>query len=147
MNYRCELMIDAPIDTVAALFADPDKRKAWQPTLQSMTLLNGEAHKAGARYKLVFDEGNRGMEMVETIVKHDLPQAFSSTYETANVHNTVENHFESAGPNKTRWVMDNKFQFSGYMRILAFLMRTGTFRNQTMKSMEMFKQYVERSVR
>ena len=45
-------------------------------------------------------------------------------------------------PDKTRWVMETEFKFSGMMRVMALFMR-GAFPKQTRKMMDNFKQFAE----
>ena len=141
MKYTCELTIDLPRDEVIALFDDPDNLVKWQPGLKSFEHLSGEPGQSGAKSRLVYDEGGRRIEMIETIVERNLPETFAGTYETKGVWNSVSNHFlEEDG--KTRWVMDSDFRFSGYMRLMLIFMR-GAFRKQTEKTMRRFRDFAE----
>jgi hypothetical protein len=80
--------------------------------------------------------------MIETIVRRDLPDNFTGTYDAQGVHNIIENHFYTDGPESTRWVMDTEFQFSGFMRIASKFMG-GVFRKQSMEFMQNFKDFAE----
>lgn len=141
MKYTCELTIDLPRDEVVALFDDPDNLVKWQPGLQSFEHLSGEPGQPGAKSRLLYDEGGRRIEMIETIVTRDLPETFSGTYEAKGVWNEVSNHFlEEDGV--TRWVMDSDFRFSGFMLLMLIFMR-GAFRKQTEKTMQRFKDFAE----
>jgi len=80
--------------------------------------------------------------MIETITKRNLPEEFNGTYEAKNVYNVVNNVFVDQGENTT-WISDNEFQFSGYMKLIAFFM-PGAFKKQSMKSMKDFKIFAEK---
>ena len=142
MKYTTEIVIDLPRERVIELFDDPDNLPKWQPGLQSFEHLSGEPGRPGARSRLVFDQGGRRIEMIETITRRDLPDEFSGTYETQGVENWMTNRFIEEGPERTRWVAETEFQFSGLMRIMAFFMR-GAFPKQTQEFMQNFKEFAE----
>ncbi len=144
MKYQCEVTIDLPRERVIDLFDSTDNLMEWMPGLKSFEHLSGEPGQVGAKSRLLFDENGRKMEMIETITSRNLPDEFSSTYEAKGVKNWANNFFYEEGPNQTRWVADHIFEFSGFMRIIAFFMR-GAFPKQTMATMKLFKSFAEKS--
>ena len=146
MKYTCELVVNVPRDQMLALFDDPDNLPKWQPGLISFTHTSGEAGQPGAKSTLLYDMNGRKVEMVETILTRNLPDEFSGTYEAQGVYNVNENHFYEDGPDRTRWVLDTEFQFSGFMKIMAIFMG-GVFRKQTMEHMTNFKKFAESAER
>ena len=80
--------------------------------------------------------------MIETIIERDLPDVFSGTYDAKGVHNLVENRFYEVEQNKTRWVTENEFDFSGMMKLMGFFMK-GAFPKQTLEHMNSFKAFAE----
>lgn len=142
MEYTCEITINLPRERVVELFDDPDNLKKWQPGLESFELISGEQGQPGAKSRLVFDEGKRKLEMIETITDRNLPDEFSGIFETKGVKNISRHFFFEDGPDKTRWVNENEFQFSGMMKIMAFFMR-GAFPKQTQSFLEKFKNFAE----
>lgn len=144
MKYECELLIDLPRERVIELFDSPDNLAKWQPGLISFEHMSGELGQPGAKSRLLYDEGGRRIEMIETIVRRDLPDEFTGTYEAKGVMNWVSNRFEQEGPDKTRWITESEFQFSGFMRLMALFMR-GAFPKQTQEHMQRFKEFAEAS--
>ncbi len=144
MKYTNELVIDLPRDRVIELFDSSENLVKWQPGLRSFEHLSGDPGQPGAKSKLLFDQGRRTVEMIETITHRDLPDQFAATYEAPGVMNWSSNRFEEIAPDKTRWVAENEFQFSGFMRFLAPFMR-GAFPKQTQEFMEKFKEFAEGS--
>jgi hypothetical protein len=86
----------------------------------------------------------RRTEMVETILKRQFPDEFTATYDAKGVHNIVENHFYEGGAERTRWVMENEFTFSGFMKVIGFFMRS-QFPKETLKGMNSFKEFAEKA--
>ena len=143
MKYTCEIVVDRPREAMVALFDNPDNMKHWQPELQSFTALAGTPGQPGATSKLVYKMGSRVIEMVETVTERNLPDTFAGTYSAKGVFNTVRNTFQDEGAS-TRWIMETDFQFSGFMKIIALFM-PGMFRKQSLKMMQQFKVFAEKS--
>jgi hypothetical protein len=143
MKYTNEVLINLPRQRVVELFDNPDNLKYWQEGLQSFENLSGKPGEVGTKSKLTFDMGGRKMEMIETILKRDLPDEFSGTYEAPGVFNIVENHFSEVDANTTRYVSVNEFRFTNFMmKMIGFLM-PGSFKKTSQKYLEDFKKFAE----
>jgi len=143
MKYSHSIIIDRPREEVISLFNNQDNMFKWQPGLKDITPVSGVQGEEGAKMKLNYEMGKRKIEMVETIIKKDLPREFSGTYEAKGVYNVVRNYFEETPDNKTKWVSENEFQFSNFMmKVMGFLM-PGAFKKQSFKYMELFKKFAE----
>ncbi len=142
MKYTCEVEINQPRNKVIELFDNPDNMSKWQPGLQSFEHIEGEAGKPGAKSRLKYDMNGRKVEMIETITTRKLPDEFSGTYEAKGVFNSMVNKFFEVGPDKTRWVAETEFEFSGFMKLIGFFMK-GSFPKQTQKYLDNFKRFAE----
>ncbi len=145
MKYQSELVIDLPRAKVVELFDDPDNLARWQPGLKSFELVEGEYGQTGAVSQMVYDMNGRKVEMLETIVKRDLPDEFAAIFEAKGVKNWASHRFVEEGPDKTRWIMDNEFKLSGLMALMGIFIR-GAFPKQTMETMNDFKRFAEKAV-
>ncbi|WP_121667420.1 SRPBCC family protein [Mesonia aquimarina] len=143
MKYTTEVLIDAPRKEVIEKMDNLDNLKHWQQGLQEATPISGNLGEEGAKMKLKYKMGKRGMEMIETIQKRNLPEEFHATYDTKGVHNIQENFFKEEGSNQTRWISHSEFQFSSLaLKVMGFLM-PGAFKKQSLKYMNDFKNFVE----
>jgi len=142
MKYNLDITINLPREKVIELFDNPDNMKHWQKGLVSFEHFSGEAGNVGAKSKLKYKMGKREIEMIETITKRDLPNEFSGTYEAKGVWNDMKNYFSIVDENKTKWASEVEFKFSGFMKIIAFLM-PGNFKKQSYKYMVDFKNFAE----
>ena len=86
--------------------------------------------------------GKREIEMVETIEKNNLPNKLFVNYDAKGVYNLQKNYFEVVENNSTKWISDNEFECSGFMKIIAFLM-PGSFKKQSCNYMVAFKAFAE----
>lgn len=143
MKYSNEVEINLPLNKVIELFENPDNMKHWQPGLQSFEHISGTSGQVGAKSRLKYKMGKREIEMIETITKQNLPHEFTATYEAKGVYNLLINKFISVTENKTKWVSETEFKFSGFMKLIAFLM-PGTFKKQSQKYLDDFKAFAEK---
>ena len=143
MKYTCEININLPLERVIELFDNPDNLKHWQPGLQSFEHISGEPGQPGAKSRVVFQTGKRRIEMIETIIKRNLPEEFTGSYEAPGVYNIVKNRFVAIDENSTRYVSDQEFQMKSFpMKIMGFLMPSA-FKKQSNKYLQQFKTFAE----
>ena len=142
MKYSLQIDIELPRDRVIELFDDPDNLKKWQPQLVSFEHLDGEPGQPGARSRMVYNMGNKEVEMIETVLERNFPEAFSCSYEAKGVFNRIDNQFVEVGGTRTRWFFQCEFQCRGFMWLMSTLM-PGLFRKESMKFMQQFKAFAE----
>ena len=85
----------------------------------------------------------REIIIVETITVKNFPDEFSAIYETKGVWNEVKNYFHEVDENTTKWVSENEFRCSGFMKLFALLL-PGSFKEETMKYLNYFKEFAEK---
>ncbi len=145
MKYTTEIVIDLPRDAFIEKLDNPDNMKHWMRGLLSHEAISGEPGQEGARMNMRFKMGKREMEMVETIIKRNMPEELHTTYDTKGVHNIQKNYFKEED-GKTRWISESEFQFDGFgMKLMAFLM-PGAFKKQSRKYAEDFKNFAEKGI-
>ena len=142
MKYTTEVTIKLRRQKVIDLFDDEKNLYKWQEGLKSVEHLSGTPGQPGAKTKLVFDMNGRIVEMTETILSNNLPDTMALTFDAKGVHNIIENRFTEVDAGTTKWAMDSDFQFSGFMKIMGWLM-SGMFKKQTKKTMDRFKEFAE----
>ena len=142
MKYKNEVIINLPREKVSELFDSSENLKKWQKSLESFEHISGEPGRTGAKSLLIYDEGRRKVEMTETIIKRNLPDTFSAIYEAKGVKNWNYTHFHKEDDKTTRWIMDNEFQFSGFMKIMSLFFKK-SMPIQTLNDMEAFKKFAE----
>jgi hypothetical protein len=145
MKFSTEIVIHLPRRRVVELFDNPDILPAWQPGLEKYELLSGKPGQPGARARLVYRRDRREIEMIETVTSRNLPEEYSTGYQTKEVKNLVVNRFEELEGGFTRWITENEFKFSGWMAFLAIFLRPA-FRRQILDDMERFKAFAEGTI-
>ena len=142
MKYSKEILIELPREEVITKMENPDNFKHWQKGFISYNHISGDPGKEKARSKLKYKMGKREVEMIETIEKNRLPNKLFLTYDAKGVFNRQKNYFEEVSKNSTKWISDNEFECSGFMKIIAFLMPK-SFEKQTYIYMKDFKAFAE----
>lgn len=144
MKYTVDIEINKPINEVVSLFDNADNLKEWMDGLQSFETISGNYGQVGAKSRMFFQMGKREVEMIETITVRNLPEEFSATYEAKGVFNMVKNHFTALPNNRTKYLTYQEFRFSGFMKVIAFLM-PGAFKKQSYQYLEKFKSFAEKA--
>ena len=141
--YTIEIEINLPRDRVIELFDNPDNLAKWQNGFHSFARLSGEPGQPGSTSKLVFMNGKRRMELLETVTERNLPDEFNGTYEWSGGMNSLRNQFVELGPNRTKWISTCEYKFRSLpLKIMGALM-PGLFRKQNMKFLQNFKAFCE----
>ncbi|UJH67991.1 SRPBCC family protein [Allomuricauda sp. SCSIO 65647] len=145
MKYTTEILIDLPRDEFLKKLDNAENMKHWQRGFMGYEQLSQNPGEEGARMNLKYKMGKKTIEMVETIIKRNLPEEFHLTYDTKGVHNIQKNYFKEED-GKTRWISESEFQFSSLgMRLMGLLM-PGAFKKQSMKYAIDFKNFAEKGI-
>lgn len=142
MKYSLEVEINKPIDEVVALFKDEDNLFKWMNGLQSLEHLEGKPREKGSTTKMLFKNGKREIEMIETILSNNLPEELIASYEAKGVYNLAKISFVSISDNKTKYFTEQEFQLKGFIKIFSWIM-PGAFKKQSLKYLNMFKEFAE----
>ena len=54
----------------------------------------------------------------------------------------MNNKFAELSPIKTKWITENEFKFSGFIKIMGMLM-PGAFKKESKKYLKQFKEFAE----
>ena len=142
MRFELSMDINAPPEQVWAVFENPANMPHWQPGLQSYEHISGEPGWPGAVSLLVYHEGNRRIEMTETVMSRDEGRHLAGQYETAWASNDMACTFQALPDGGTRWRAQAEFRFKGWVKLLAPLLRAG-IRKRVEDDMLRFKALVE----
>lgn len=145
MKYNCIVNIELPIDKAVALWVDENNFDKWQDGFQSIEHLKGEPEAIGSKSKIVFQQGKRTIELMETILSNNLPQEKKALYEHIHMTNTQTTRFEKITESETRYISEvNYTQFNGLMPKLMAKLFPGMFKKQSQKWMNQFKYFAEK---
>ena len=147
IKYSEEIVINANIDTVSALFDNPYNMKEYMDGIESYTVLSGNIREIGAKAELIVsyieeDVVKRKIVMVEEIITKNLPDEKKVTYTADGVYNIVTNRLVKVSENQTKFINEQEFEFRGYMKIIGFFMPSA-FKQQSRVYLQNFKEFVE----
>lgn len=145
MKYTTTIVINLPIKAFLKILLDEQNMKHWMRGLLSHEHLSGERGEEGSRMSMRFLMNKREMEMVETILKKELPYKLYVAYDSKGVHNIQKNHFTAQG-DKTLWSSESEFIFESFwMKTMGFLL-PGMFKKQSKQYAEDFKKFAEEGI-
>ena len=84
------------------------------------------------------------MEMIEIATANHLPNSMSGMYEMKGIKNIIHNYFEDKG-DSTVWTSDSESIFSGFTMKLFSRFMTCSYKKQSFKFMENFKEFAVRN--
>lgn len=142
MRLTFEIVLDRSREDVWRAFDSPENLKKWQPSLVSFEPVSGTPGQVGAVSKLTYQEDGRTIELTETITSRREPEEFSGTYDSSSSSNTIRNTFSALDEQRTRWVIDTEFQFSGAMRFMGPIMK-GPIQKRFQGDIDRFKELVD----
>lgn len=142
MKYTVEVDIDRPLNEVVEKFDNQENYSSWMKGLESFENIEGKQGQEGAKTKFKFNMGKRKMEMIETVLKRNLPEQYLVSYEVNGVYNEVDNRFEKIDDTTTLYTTHQYFKFKGFMKIIGLLFGR-SFKKQSLKYANDFKKFVE----
>lgn len=147
MKYTMEVDIDAPVQAVVAIAAQPTEWKNWLEGLKEFEHLSGIDGKAGSRYRLVFQTGKMEMGFTAKIIQSELPELMRMQMDACNLLATSTTRLRAVGAGQTRYTSEQVFAFKGvFNQLIGFILQR-EFKAQTRRHMANFKRLVESRVR
>lgn len=144
MKYICKIEINAPIDNVTSLWEDENNFKHWQDGFESIVLLSGYKNTEGSKSKITLS-GKHHIELIETIITHNLPSEKKALYEHKHMTNTQTSRFKSLEENKTEYISEVEYtNFNGLMIKMMAKLFPEKFKEQSQKWMNQFKEFAEK---
>ncbi|NGO41168.1 SRPBCC family protein [Streptomyces sp. YC419] len=135
------------------LLADRAHLPKWLRGLVLHEPLSGVHGQVGTKSRVVMQMGRQKIECTETITHRDpadlreIPIGnvvhFDREIVGEGMWSAVRDRLTEAGPEKTLWVSESEYRFSGVlMRVVGVLM-PGAFRKQSQQHMQDFKAFAE----
>ena len=149
VKYSEEIVINANIDTVSALFDNPYNMKEYMEGFEKYKVLEGNINEVGTRAEITINFTETGKEkqkivMIEEIVINNLPTEKKIIYTAKGVYNIVNNRLIKISESQTKFINEQEFRFKGYMKIIGFFMPSA-FKQQSRVYLQDFKEFVENS--
>ncbi|MEM8510208.1 MAG: SRPBCC family protein [Bacteroidota bacterium] len=141
MQYTIETIIEKSLEEVLEQFHTPSNYMKWMPGITSYRKISDHQREAGSKSIFEFTMNGKDFTIEETIVKNDMREIIAEYISsgTLNVQTTV---FSKIDQDKTRYSVNEAFKLKGFMKVIGLLM-PGSFKKQTKKFVEAFKNFVE----
>ena len=112
MKFTCSVVIQAPKDKVAQLFANPNYLHEYQDGFVKKELKSGTAGQEGAISKMYYQTGKRKMVITEEILVNDLPDEFVGHYHHEHMDNTMRCIFTALDNHQTLYESEIEYTTS-----------------------------------
>ena len=140
MKFSCHVDIKVPLHKVIDLFENPDNLKEWQDDFISFKPVSGVPGEVGSKSKLIYKK----LELIETIIRNELPEEFKANYEHKHMVNTMSCRFKEVDSNTTRLDQEIHYtKFNGFVIKLMAKLFPGMFKKQVQKWLNQFKAFAE----
>src|SRR5918995_2495420 len=153
MRYTVSIEIAQPREEVAQLLADPEHLPKWLRGLVLHEPLSGVHGQVGTKSRVVLQMGQQKFEGTETITRREptdlrgIPKGsvvyFDREIAGEGMWSAVRDRLTEAGPERTLWVSESEYRFSGLLMRLVGLVMPGAFRKQSRQHMQDFKAFAE----
>lgn len=144
MKYSCSIEINKPLAEVVKLWNNESLFDKWQDGFQSIELLEGEKGQENAKSRIVFLQGKRRMDLIETIVHNDLPKEKMALYDHIHMSNTQRSVFVETEEKSTIYTSEVEYvKFHGILPKLMAKFFPSAFKKQSEKWMKQFKKFAE----
>ena len=142
MKYTNEIIINAPLSEFIEKMDNPENMKHWQRGLDSYEFVEGiEPGEEGGQMKMYYSKPK--MELLETIIKRDLPHEFHASYDTKGVRTINNNFFSETEDGKTKWVSETEVIADKFFFKLMMFVMPGMFKKNSRTIMTDLKAFVE----
>ncbi len=112
-------VIDAPTKNVFVWLEDTDKMKQWLPNLVEDVPLTETEDKIGSRFRQVYHERGKDMEMIGEVTAYTLNERMRA-YITADMFDLdVDYHLNATAPAQTELTQYTEIKFKGFVRFIA----------------------------
>lgn len=122
MKTSTTTIIDAPASVIFLWLEDKDRLTQWIPNLFEDETLSETQDKIGSRFRQVFLENGRKMEMEGEITAYE-PDARLRVMMTGEMFNLdVDYKLRALSERQTEVTQDSAIQFKGFLKLMAPLM-------------------------
>ena len=139
MRHTVGVSINAPLEKVATLFANPRLSEKWMEDTHYEPI-SGEQGAQGSKYRLTMEKGT--MSFIATVLLRDLPREVRLLLESPKVAVNITVTFAAEGFDRTRLVSEEIFTFRGLSRILSIIARP-RIRQAHLRQMAAFARFAE----
>lgn len=147
MKFTCTVEINKPLAVVLKVWRDESKFSSWQDGFQSKEILSGSKGKEGSKSKIVLSQGNRKMELIETLKVDNLPVEHTVYVEHIHMNNYMTTSFKELTKDKTQYSCTVEYtKFNGFVPNLMARLFPSMFRKQVQKWLVQFKELTEKEV-
>lgn len=118
-----EIRVDCPVEHTWQTFCNVDLMQEWVQGFLSVEILEGEPETVGSKHRLLFQEGKRQVELIQTVTAFDPNERFAFTATTKGMRNACETTFAADGEGTVIRSSNQFFADGFFFKLMMPLMR------------------------
>jgi len=144
VSYSNEVTVDKSLKESWAVFQDESKLQDWLTGFKSTEVIEGERNTVGAKSKVIMMEGEKEMEMIETITVMKKEEQMGMDFEMEGIFQDYDMHFsEKDGKTIIRTTTEAKGEGMIMRSIMPFI--KGTMTKQDLLFLTNLKNLIEKN--
>lgn len=142
-SYHNAVTVNAPVEKAFSVFTDESKMHGWMPTLQNIENVSGAPLEVGSKWKLIFDEGGRKIEVLEEMTAVDPNQRFAFNLDTEPFVGTVDIRFTAVDSATSKVEATSTVDGKNMMWKSILAMSKSTFESRAQEQYDLLKKVIE----
>lgn len=118
-----EIRIECPVEHAWQTFKNVDLMGEWVQGFVRLETIEGEPETAGSKHRLIFQEGKRQVELIQTVGAFEENELFIFSATTKGMRNACETRFRADGDATVITSSNQFFAESFFFKLLMPLMR------------------------
>ncbi len=141
MKYSNEIIIKKPLSEFIEKMENLENMKHWQKGFDRYETIEGTPGEKGTKMKMYYSKPK--MELVETIIKREMPHEFHASYDTNGMQMINHNYFTATDDGHTKWVSETEAVTTNFFYKALMFLVPGMFKKNSVKLMKALKAFVE----
>jgi hypothetical protein len=143
MKSIVELEIEAPLEKVAGLLADPANMTKWMDDLERVEPVSGEPGMPGSTFRMIGKAGGPQSNFVVTVTARTLPEILGWKLQSPSVDVAIADTFTALSARRTKLVSEEVFRFHSVFNTLFGFLALSTIRKHHRRHIQSFKRFAE----
>ena len=143
-EYTTTIVINAPIEKTFSVFNDTTRMREWMPEMVLMQNISGAENEVGSKWKTIFRDHERDIEMTETVTGFKTNELFAFNLQNEVMNSDNEIRFAAVG-NTTEIKAHTKYRGGNIFWRSMFVFFEGSMKQQQQEMYAMLKEVIEKN--
>lgn len=141
-EYTFSINVNSPVDKTFAVFNDTTRMREWMPNFQKIENISGSANQTGSKWRIVFHDHGKEIEMTETVTAFENNKLFAFDIENDFIVSHNDIHFDESA-NQTQITVHAKYKGGNMFSRSLFVLMNSSVKKMQAENFLMLKKIVE----